>query len=101
MGHQGSMESKISAIENLDRRVIAPIKSAMDESKLDYRLLILPDHPTPVRIRTHTSEPVPYIIYDSRFQAKKLARYNEKEAAATGHHFDTGYLLMDHLLHKD
>jgi len=101
MGHQGSIESKIKAIENLDSRVIAPIKTALDESKQDYRLLVLPDHPTPIRIRTHTSEPVPYIIYDSRFQAKRIARYNEKEAAATGYRFDTGYLLMDHLLQNE
>ena len=98
MGHQGSFENKITAIENLDSRVIAPIKAAMDASNKDYRMLVLPDHPTPIRIRTHTSEPVPYIIYDSRIQMKKIARYNEKEAANTGNHFHTGYLLMDHLI---
>lgn len=98
MGHQGSIENKIKAIENLDSRVIAPIKAAMDESGEEYRLMVLPDHPTPIRIRTHTSDPVPYIIYDSRRQARKVARYNEKEAAATGHRFTTGYLLMEHLL---
>lgn len=100
MGHQGSTENKIKAIENLDSRVIAPIKAAMDKSNEDYRLLILPDHPTPIRIRTHTSEPIPYILYDSRCQQKKLARYNEKEAANTGLCFPTGYLLMDHLLER-
>ena len=99
MGHQGSVENKIKAIENLDSRVIAPIKSAMDESEEEYRLLVLPDHPTPIRIRTHTSDPVPYIIYDSRRQERKIAHYNEKEAATTGHHFPTGHLLIDHLLH--
>lgn len=98
MGHQGSIENKIQAIENLDIRVIAPIKAAMDESGEDYRLLVLPDHPTPIRIRTHTSDPVPYIIYDSRRQKRKIAHYNEKEAALTGQHYPIGYLLMDHLL---
>lgn len=98
MGHQGSIENKIQAIENLDSRIIAPIKAAMDESGEEYRLLILPDHPTPIRLRTHTSNPVPYIIYDSRRQERKLAHYNEKEAAATGHLFPIGYLLIDHLL---
>lgn len=98
MGHQGSIENKISAIENLDSRVIAPIKAAMDESGEEYRMLILPDHPTPIRIRTHTANPVPYIIYDSRHQERKIARYNEKEAATTGHHFPAGHLLMEHLL---
>ena len=101
MGHQGSIENKIQAIENLDSRVIAPIKAAMDESCEDYRLLILPDHPTPIRIRTHTSDPVPYIIYDSRRQERKIAHYNEKEAALTGQYFPIGYLLMDHLLSEN
>lgn len=98
MGHQGSMENKILAIENLDSRVIAPLKAALDESGEDYRLLVLPDHPTPIRIRTHTSEPVPYVIYDSRIQRRKLARYNEKEAAATGNYIKEGYRLMDTFL---
>ena len=100
MGHQGSYENKIKAIENLDSRVIAPIKAAMDASGEDYRMLILPDHPTPIRIRTHTSEPIPYILYDNRCEAKKIAQYNEKEASATGICFPIGHQLMDHLLNN-
>ena len=100
MGHQGSIPDKLQAIENLDSRVIAPIKKAMDESGEAYRLLVLPDHPTPIRIRTHTSQPVPYVIYDSRRQTRKLARYNEKEAAATGSHTPVGYQLMEKFLQK-
>ena len=98
MGHQGSCENKIKAIENLDSRVIAPIKAAMDSSGEDYRMLILPDHPTPIRIRTHTSEPIPYILYDNRREQRKVAQYNEREATATGTSFPIGYQLMDHLL---
>ena len=64
MGHQGSVERKIKAIEYLDQRVIRPVKEQMDASGQDYRLLILPDHPTPIRVRTHTSDPVPYLLYD-------------------------------------
>ena len=99
MGHQGSLEHKLQAIENLDSRVIAPIKSAMDASGEDYRLLILPDHPTPIRIRTHTSEPVPYIIYDSRYQERKIARYTEAEAAQ-GTLITEGHTLMAQFLQK-
>ena len=99
MGHQGSMEAKIQAIENLDSRVVARVKSAMDASGEDYRLLILPDHPTPIRIRTHTSEPVPYILYDSRHQTRRLARYTELEAA-NGPKTEQGWLLMEHFLAK-
>ena len=98
MGHQGSLTDKIQAIEYLDSRVIAPIKAAMDASGEDYRMLVLPDHPTPIRIRTHTTEPIPYILYDSRRQSKRIARYSEKEALATGNHIRDGYLLSDRFL---
>ena len=100
MGHQGSMESKVQAIEYLDSRVVAPIKAAMDASGEDYRLLVLPDHPTPIRARTHTSEPVPFVIYDSRRQARKIARYCETEAAATGELIDPGHKLLSLFLEK-
>jgi 2,3-bisphosphoglycerate-independent phosphoglycerate mutase len=100
MGHQGSMTDKITAIEYLDSRIIAPVKTAMDESGEDYRMLILPDHPTPIRIRTHSSEPVPFILYDSRHQAKKVARYTERDAAATGVYIQDGYTLMEQFIEK-
>ena len=98
MGHQGSIENKVQAIEYLDSRIVAPIKAAMDASGEDYRLLIMPDHPTPIRCRTHTSDPVPYILYDSTLERKSLSRYSEKEAAATGIYEPEGYRLMDKLL---
>ena len=101
MGHQGSMENKIKAIEYLDSRVIAPIKTAMDESGEPYRLLVLPDHPTPIRIRTHTSCPVPFVIYDSRYQAKKITRYNEAEAEAAGWYIPQGHRLMEYFLQSE
>ena len=100
MGHQGSMSDKILSIEYLDSRLIQRVKAAMDASGEDYRLLILPDHPTPIRCRTHTSDPVPYILYDSTRQARKIAHYSEREAAATGIFESTGYKLMDHFLRK-
>lgn len=101
MGHQGSMENKIKAIEYLDSRVIAPIKAAMDASGEPYRLLVLPDHPTPIRIRTHTSRPVPFVIYDSRYQAKKITRYNEAEAEAAGWYIPQGHRLMEYFLQSE
>ena len=100
MGHQGSMTDKVTAIEYLDSRIIAPVKAAMDESGEDYRMLILPDHPTPIRIRTHSSDPVPFILYDSRHQTRKIARYTEKDAAATGICICDGYTLIDRFIEK-
>ena len=95
MGHSGVLKNKILAIENVDSQVVAPIVNAMDASGEDYRLLILPDHPTPIRCRTHTSDPVPYLIYDSRCGRKTLNRFSEKDAAATGVLEPDGYRLID------
>lgn len=98
MGHQGSIENKIQAIEYLDSRIISAVKDAMDASAEPYRMLIMPDHPTPIRCRTHTSDPVPYILYDSTRQRKVLGRYSEKAAAATGIYEPEGYRLIDKLI---
>lgn len=98
MGHMGSMTDKITAIENVDGRVVARITEAMDRSGEDYRLMILPDHPTPICARTHTSEPVPYMIYDSRKAIDGIHTYNEKEAAKSTCIWKDGYRLIDHLL---
>ena len=101
MGHQGSVENKIASIEFLDSRVVSVVKQKMDASGEDYRLLIMPDHPTPIRCRTHTSDPVPYILYDSTRQQKKIAGYSEKEAAATGIFVPEGYKLLDRLIQPE
>lgn len=98
MGHRGSMTDKITAIENVDGRVVARITEAMDRSGEDYRLMILPDHPTPICVRTHTSEPVPYMIYDSRKAIDGIHTYNEKEAEKSTCIWKDGYRLIDHLL---
>ena len=98
MGHQGSITNKIRSIEFLDSRVVARVKAQMDASGEEYRILVTPDHPTPIRCRTHTIDPVPYIIYDSRAQRKATKQYNEKEAAAAGNYQPDGYKLLDHLI---
>lgn len=98
MGHQGSVEKKLQAIEYLDRRVVAPLTAGLDASGLDYRLMVLPDHPTPIRLRTHTAENVPYLIYDSTNVQKNDWSYNEAEAILSGNYFSEGPLLMDHFL---
>ncbi len=98
MGHQGSVERKIQAIEYLDSRVIRPIVEQMDRSGEDYRLLVLPDHPTPIRVRTHTSDPVPYLFYDSTAPQEHGWRYNEREAKESGNYLAEGPDMMRYLL---
>lgn len=97
MGHQGSAEKKIQAIEYLDQRLIRLVKEGMDASGEDYRMLILPDHPTPVKVRTHVAEPVPYLLYDSRTPQKHNWHYNEKEAAESGITVEHGWDMMNYL----
>lgn len=101
MGHQGDMESKVLAIEYLDSRIIGPVYEGLKESGEDFRMLILPDHPTPIRLRTHVSDPVPYLLYDSRKELSNSFLYNEKDAAKTGILRSEGCRLMDRLLEKE
>ncbi|MGI6069369.1 MAG: cofactor-independent phosphoglycerate mutase [Blautia sp.] len=100
MGHQGDAAKKVESIEYLDQRVIRPIKEGMDASKINYRMLILPDHPTPIRVRTHVSDPVPYLFYDSTNLQEHPWKYNEREAAGSGNVIPKGWDLMKYLFHE-
>lgn len=100
MGHQGLLKEKIQSIEYLDRRLIAPVKKAMEDAGEDFRMLVLPDHPTPIRLRTHTGDPVPYVLYDSTRQRKSIQKYTEAEAEAAGNFEPNGYRLIERLLSK-
>ncbi len=100
MGHQGSVERKVQAIENLDERVIKPVYDGLKEAGVDFRMLVMPDHPTPIRLRTHTSNPVPYMIYDSTSEQDNAWHYNEAEAENSGHNRAKGYELMGYFLQK-
>ena len=97
MGHQGSVEKKIQAIEYLDQRLIRLVKEGLDAFGEDYRMLILPDHPTPIKVRTHVAEPVPYLLYDSTKPQEHTWHYNEKEAAESGNKVTHGWDMMKYL----
>lgn len=97
MGHQGSVERKLKSIEYLDERVIRRVKETLDASGEPYRMLITPDHPTPICVRTHTANPVPYLLYDSEMIRQESWQYNEAEAANSGNELQEGYRLIDRL----
>lgn len=97
MGHQGSIQKKIQSIEYLDQRVIKAVKEGLDASGEAYRMLILPDHPTPICVKTHTGNPVPYLLYDSRKQEKHSWKYNEEEAQKSGKFLEKGHELLGYL----
>lgn len=100
-GHDGLVEEKVRAIELLDSRVLAPLTSALDATGEPYRLLVMPDHSTPLSVRTHTPEPVPYLIYDStRALSDNAPLYSENAAAATGLLIDDGITLMPRFLQR-
>ncbi|NTV78937.1 MAG: cofactor-independent phosphoglycerate mutase [Clostridiales bacterium] len=100
MGHQGSVERKVTAIEYLDERVIGPLVEALEARKTEYRLLVLPDHPTPIAVRTHTSEPVPYLLFDSTNPLESKWDYNEENAKASGRLIENGYEIIEYLFNS-
>ena len=91
MGHQGSVEKKVQAIENIDTRVIKTLMDGFERAGTDYRMLVLPDHPTPICIRTHTGDDVPYLLYDSTCPVENNCLYNEEAAAKTGIRVEKGH----------
>lgn len=98
MGHQGSVKKKVQAIENLDARVIAPIKAGLAQAGEDFRMLVMPDHPTPICLRTHTGDSVPYLLYDSTDIQNHDWKYNEREAEKSGHSIAKGCEMIDYLI---
>lgn len=101
MGHQGSVERKIKAIENLDSCVIKVVRDGLEAAGVDFRMLVLPDHPTPICVRTHTSDNVPYLLYDSTAKCQQTAHYNEREAQTTGNFVARGHELISHLFEEE
>lgn len=100
MGHQGSVERKIKAVENLDGRVIKTVVEGLKKSGEAFRVIVTPDHPTPIRLRTHVAKPVPYLLYDSTEELDRTWNYNEAEAEASKNYVANGHQLIDKLFEK-
>jgi 2,3-bisphosphoglycerate-independent phosphoglycerate mutase len=100
-GHQGKVEDKVLAIEDFDGKVVGRVMDALQGSN-DYRVLILCDHPTPVKLKTHVSEPVPFIIYPALDASSgKGYGYNEEDAHTTGLFVEEGHRLISMLMEGD
>ncbi len=98
-GHRKEIENKVKAIELIDSKIVAPILEYFEATGEDYHMLVMPDHPTPLAIRTHTSDPIPYILFRSEApQPAKDCIYAEADAEATGVVCPMGHLLMQELL---
>lgn len=99
MGHQGNVDNKVQSIEYLDQRVIRIVVEELTKAGEDFRMLVMPDHPTPIRCRTHTSDSIPYMLYDSTKPLDNAGMlYNEAMAKSTGKLVEHGYQLIDRLL---
>lgn len=100
--HQGSLENKIKCAEYIDKRCVKAVIEYLRESGERFKVLVVPDHRTPLSIRTHSSDPVPYVIYDSGAEkpTDESRQFNEKSAYASGNHFEDGYKLTDYFLNK-
>lgn len=98
-GHHGDLEGKVRAIEEIDRQVVGPLLAGLEAAGEDYSILVMPDHPTPLAIKTHISDPVPYLLYRSTEQVDSgIDTYTENTAKSTGRYLEQGFELMKHLL---
>lgn len=99
-GHRGECENKVKAIELIDQKALRPILAHFGASGEDFRILIMPDHPTPLSIMTHSSDPVPYLLYDSRKALGKNKTFSEEACEQTGNFVEHGPDIMKKLLEK-
>jgi 2,3-bisphosphoglycerate-independent phosphoglycerate mutase len=99
-GHSGELQLKLQAIQDFDAQVVGPLREGLDQLG-DYRLLLLCDHLTPLSLRTHTAEPVPFILFDSRTPGDRPRPYSEAAAKNAGLLLDQGADLLPRLLEKE
>lgn len=97
MGHQGAADLKVKAIEYLDEKIIRPVFEELTARGVEFRMLVMPDHPTPIRVRTHTADPVPYLLYDSRKALGSWEAYDEETSAKSGILLEEGFHIADRL----
>lgn len=101
MGHQGSVERKLKAVENIDRFVVKTVFDGLNAYGEPFRIVVTPDHPTPISCRTHVAKPVPYLLYDSTRACARSQRYHERDAAKSGNYIANGHELIDKLFEKE
>ena len=98
-GHGHEIENKVKAIELIDEKILAPVLAEL-EAMGDYKILIMPDHATPLALRTHTNDPIPYLIYDSTKEQSGVDCLCERTAKETGIYMPIGHELMSRFIGK-
>jgi 2,3-bisphosphoglycerate-independent phosphoglycerate mutase len=102
-GHLGDAQKKVEAIENVDEKTLGPLLEGLRAMGEEWRMLVMPDHPTPCALKTHTSDPVPFVVYLSTDDAKPRGQnrgYNERTAREQGIFIPEGHTLMERLLRR-
>lgn len=97
-GHRAELENKVISIEMIDKKILRPVYDYLRSTGEDFKIMILPDHPTPIRLRTHTIDPVPFMIYSSKETNSGVDKFCEETAADKNFYIANGYNLMDLLL---
>lgn len=100
-GHRAETENKVLSIELIDKKILAPVHEYLKSCGDDFKIMILPDHPTPVRLRTHTSDPVPFMIYSSKEDKVGVGQFSEESSEKTGLYIPDGFTLMDMFIEKN
>lgn len=100
-GHRGEIENKVLSIELIDQKILKPVYEYLAQTGERFKIMILPDHPTPLEIRTHSSEPVPFMIFDSEKEYDGIACFEETLAAQTELYVPCGHDLLDMMIEKD
>ena len=97
-GHGAMVKEKIEAIEKIDSLVVGPLLERLRGQGDDWRIMVLPDHPTPIRLRTHSAEPVPFAMAGTGVPSVRQSSYSEANASGTGVNIAKGYELMEYFL---
>ena len=100
-GHRAETDNKVLSVELIDRKILSPVYEYLKATAEDFKILVLPDHPTPIEIRTHSMEPVPFFLYDSRKDAEGVTTYTEATAAETGLYIPDGFTLLERVIEKN
>ena len=102
-GHEGSIDHKLKSIEDIDKLIVGPLTRTLESSFDDFTIFLLPDHATPISIRTHTSDPVPFLVYSSNpvpgtENVPGVDSFSEKNSASTGLYFDDASIIIEKII---
>lgn len=97
-GHRAEIENKVLSIELIDKNILFPVYEYLKKCDDDFKIMVLPDHPTPIRMRTHSIDPVPFFMYCSRKKRSGVKSFDEETALQTGLYIPHGYELMKKLI---